>query len=106
MMIGSLIAVFIMDKIGDIWTMALGAALSIPFILSCLIPAYRNYNQTSTSFVYNQYFVYVVVLFFSVFNGMGTGLAQTANGKYIGDCATENNKGFFYSYAWAFFMGS
>lgn len=33
-------------------------------------------------------------------------MAQTAQGKYIADCATENNKGFFFGFFWACYMGS
>jgi hypothetical protein len=27
-------------------------------------------------------------------------------GKYVSDCATEETKGFFFSYFWAFYMSS
>jgi hypothetical protein len=50
--------------------------------------------------------VYVIIILFSLLNGMGEGMAQTSQGKYIADCATENNKGFFFSFFWACYMGS
>jgi hypothetical protein len=39
-------------------------------------------------------------------NGFGGGISQPASGKYISDCAAESNKGFFFAYFWAFYMGS
>ena len=39
-------------------------------------------------------------------NGLGQGISQSASGGYISDCANEATKGFYFSYYWAFFMGS
>jgi len=39
-------------------------------------------------------------------NGLGEAIMWVAQGKYIADCATENNKGFFFGYFWAYYMSS
>ena len=38
---GALIAVYIMEKLGDVMTMAIGSALAIPQIACNLLPAYK-----------------------------------------------------------------
>lgn len=40
--IGSFIAVSIMEKIGDIYTMAWGAVICLPYIVSLLLPAFKG----------------------------------------------------------------
>lgn len=86
--------------------MAWGAVASIPFIVSMLIPAFKKYYPTSNAWYLSSGFTYPVILFVSIVNGLGQGAAESAQGKYIADCATESTKGFFFSYFWAFYMGS
>lgn len=50
--------------------------------------------------------MYTLILFTSLLNGLGQGVEQPSSGTYISDCATENNKGFFFAMFWAFYMGS
>ena len=73
--IGSFIAMNIMEKIGDIKTMAWGALVCLPYITSLLFPAYRSENLTSNAWYYSSVFVYIVLLVFSLFNGLGEGMA-------------------------------
>ena len=76
--VGSFVAMNIMEKIGDIKTMAWGAMVCLPYIASLLFPAYRSNNLTSDAWFYSVPFVYVVIIFFSLFTGLGEGMAQTA----------------------------
>jgi len=39
-------------------------------------------------------------------NGAGAGILWVSQGKFISECATDQNKGFFNSYFWGFFMSS
>lgn len=103
---GALASVSFMAMIGDIGTMAWGAVASIPFVVAMLIPAFRYTNQTSDSWYFSNGFTYPIIILVSVINGLGQGAAESAQGKYIADCATESTKGFFFSYFWAFYMGS
>ena len=45
-------------------------------------------------------------LFSAAVNGFGAGVLWVAQGKFVGECATDTNKGFFFGYFWAFFMSS
>lgn len=60
----------------------------------------------SNNFFMSQAFVYIISIVTSFINGFGEGIAQPASGTFISDCATENSKGFFFAYFWAFYMGS
>ena len=86
--------------------MAWGAVICLPYIISLLLPAFEYSDKNNNSWYFSQLFVYVIILAFSLLNGIGEGMAQTSQGKYIADCATENNKGFFFSFFWACYMGS
>ena len=78
---------------------------AIPFIVSLLLPAYRSLDLTSDAWYFQEGFVYAVILFTSLLNGLGEGVSQ-ASGTYISDCAIEQNKGFYFALFWSFYMGS
>jgi hypothetical protein len=46
------------------------------------------------------------LLITAAINGAGAGILWTAQGKFISECACDENKGFFNSYFWAIFIGS
>jgi MFS family permease len=48
---------------------------------------------------------YLLVLTGAI-NGFGAGILWVAQGKFISECACDENKGFFNSFFWCFFMAS
>ena len=50
--------------------------------------------------------IYVLILFTSAVNGAGASILWVAQGKYISECANEDNKGMFNSIFWIFNLGS
>jgi MFS family permease len=86
--------------------MAWASLFSIPFIVSLILPAYKSIYMGSTSFWLQDSFVYPVIYVTSLLNGLGEGVSQPASGTYISDCAIEENKGFYFAFFWAFYMGS
>jgi MFS family permease len=86
--------------------MAWASLFAIPFIVSLLLPAYKSIYTNSTSFWLQDSFVYPVIYVTSLMNGLGEGVSQPASGTYISDCAIEENKGFYFAFFWAFYMGS
>jgi len=86
--------------------MAWASLFAIPFIVSLLLPAYKSIYTNSTSFWLQDSFVYPVIYATSLLNGLGEGVSQPASGTYISDCAIEENKGFYFAFFWAFYMGS
>eukprot|EP00347_Sterkiella_histriomuscorum_P023537 403334265 len=103
--VGSIFCVYVMQRVGDIKAMAYSALLSLPFIISLLLPALNNHGQNE-NFLFSYTFVTMITVFTSFLNGFGGGINQPASGKFISDCATERTKGFFFAYFWAFYMGS
>jgi|LauGreDrversion4_2_1035121.scaffolds.fasta_scaffold232704_1 predicted MFS family arabinose efflux permease len=105
---GSIFCVYFTAKYGDSKSMAWSGLFALPFILSLLLPAYKSLpdNINSNNFWLSSSFVYPMILFTSLLNGLGEGVAQPASGTYISDCAVESNKGFYYALFWAFYMGS
>ena len=47
-----------------------------------------------------------MILIASGINGFGAAILWVGQGKYIADCATDENRGFFYGYFWAWFMST
>ncbi len=86
--------------------MAFSSLFAIPFIISLLLPAYKSLYMDSDSFWLSNGFVYFIIFLTSLLNGLGEGVSQPASGTYISDCAIESNKGFYFAFFWAFYMGS
>ena len=88
--------------------MARFALLNMPFLICLLLPAYKSEEKDSQNSPWwlSDGFVYPVILTTSVINGFAMGFVQPASGNYIADCATEENKGFYFAFFWSFYMGS
>ena len=83
------------------------SGLSYAFWVLCFIPAalYPDHKDDG-SFLYDKGFIKGLSFFSSFVNGFGSGILWVAQGKYVGECASDHNKGFFFGYFWAFFMAS
>lgn len=103
---GSLFCIFIMEKLGNVKTVAWGSVLCILFVASLIIPAIKSENLESDSFFLSANFVYPFMLITSSLTGFGEGMAHPGASKYITDCTTEETKGFYYAFFWSFYMGS
>jgi MFS family permease len=86
--------------------MAWASLFAIPFIISLLLPAYKSIYPDSDSFWLKDGFVYTMIYITSLLNGLGEGVSQPASGTYMSECAIEENKGFYFAFFWAFYMGS
>ena len=104
--VGSIFCVFLMEKLGNVKSMAIGGFLCMVFVVSLLVPAFKSEDPTNDSFFLSENFVYPFMIFTSIATGVGEGFAQPSAGKYITDCTTEETKGFYFAFFWAFYMGS
>ena len=86
--------------------MAWASLFSIPFIISLILPACKSIYPNDDAFWLQDSFVYPVIYVTSLLNGLGEGVSQPSSGTYISDCAIEENKGFYFAFFWAFYMGS
>ena len=96
----------IVNRLGIKPSLVLGAFCYFFWVFSFLCPAFYGENRDSSLFLLSRGFIYFIVLFSSAVNGFGAGILWVAQGKYIADCASDDNRGFFYSYSWAIFMCS
>ena len=72
---GSLLAVSLMEKLGDTKTMVVGSSCCIPYIVCMLIPAFKSVDMSNTNWYFSTTFVYVVLCILSTINGFGEGVA-------------------------------
>ena len=107
---GSVFCVWVIMKIGAIKTMSRFALLNMPFLICLLLPAFKSLDQyrdtDDVPFLLTKGFVYTIIIITSIVNGFAMGFVQPASGNYVADCATEENKGFYFAFFWSFYMGS
>eukprot|EP00347_Sterkiella_histriomuscorum_P023914 403332950 len=103
---GSLASTCVMNKVGVKYCMAIGAVFDCLWILCSIFPYLQKQNPGNPSLIYSNGFIYLTTSISSIFDGLGGAIQWVAQGKYIADCATEKNKGFFFSYFWAYYMAS
>ena len=103
---GGIFSIIIAEKMGVRSSIFFGSALCVPFIVALLQPAYLSKDPDSTNVLLTTGFIYATIIIASILNGVGQGISQSSAGSYISDCANEATKGFYFSYFWAFFMGS
>ena len=72
--LGSVLAVVAIEKLGDRKTMAFGAMICVPFVISLLVPALHT-KENENNWIFSQGFVYTLILFTSLLNGLGEGAA-------------------------------
>lgn len=86
--------------------MVVGALFNSSWVLQSLIPAEKFYNPDSDYWAYGETFYYVVNIIISAASGFMGSILWVAEGKYISECATDETKGFYFSYFWMFYMQS
>ncbi|CDW72384.1 major facilitator superfamily protein [Stylonychia lemnae] len=103
---GSFFSTAIVNKIGVKFSLFIGGLCYFFRIFCFLFPAYYNENKE-----YREQYLYLktgfidsMILVSAMINGLGSGILWTSQGKYVSSCATDENKGFFFSYFFFIFM--
>ena len=98
----------IVNRMGAKISLFVGGLCYSFWILCFLPPAFYpdHKDDPNPFFLFNKTFIYSLSLFSAAVNGFGAGVLWVAQGKFVGECATDTNKGFFFGYFWAFFMSS
>ena len=106
--IGSMFSTVIMNKLGPVKCMAVGSLFNTPWILCFALGGLRgDYDASRPVPTYlTTGFITTAVILLSSMNGLGQAIQWVGQGKYMSDCATEETKGFFFSYFWAFYQSS
>ena len=102
----SLFSTGIVNKIGIKKALFISSQLYFLQLASNILPALYNENKDSTLFLFNRTFIIVITVTAAALEGIGAGLIWVSQGKYVSDCACEENKGFYFSYFWFIFMQS
>lgn len=76
--IGSIIATWVMNILGEAKTMSLGFLLCVTFMSSFIVPSIKQGNPELTSFWFGTTFVYSEIIFFSFVNGIGEAILWVA----------------------------
>jgi hypothetical protein len=64
----------IMNNLGPVQTMALGAVLTIPYLIALLLPAYKLETNDDNSILYSDWFINLSISVLSFVNGVGEAL--------------------------------
>lgn len=71
-------------------------------IMFFLLPAY--FKSESHSWLTSPTTITVLIIVTAMFNGFGAGILWVAQGEYLSNCASEQTKGFYFSYFFFIFM--
>jgi len=104
----SLLSPAIVNKMGKMnIAMSTGAMCYSFWIVCFLLPSYYAQDTDEQKpWILNKNLIKSMIVLTAAINGIGAGILWTAQGKFISECACEENKGFFNSYFWAIFEGS
>ena len=82
------------------------------WIICFILPSYyAKYKQEHGSMegapaILNKNLIEALLFITAAVNGAGAGILWVSVGKFISECACQENSGFFNSYFWCFFMAS
>ncbi|CDW83659.1 major facilitator superfamily protein [Stylonychia lemnae] len=100
--IGCLASSYILDKFGVKWCLTISAIIDTLWILAIIPSALISENPSiRDSFIASDFFIYTSQTLIQIMQGLFLGIKWVAGNKYISQCATEETKGFYFS----FFLG-
>ena len=83
-----------------------GALCDTIWVIGCIPAALAAEKPDSTSFFLTNGFIIFINMFVNILDGCSSPLLWVANGVYIADCATEKNKGFYFSYFMVYYLAA
>ena len=96
----------ILSKFGEKGCLIAGGAGYVIFLASYALPLLRNENPDS-EWLQDSYGLCVAsVILGSAIGGVGCAISWVAQGKYLSECANDQNVGLFNSVFWTFFSAS
>jgi len=105
----------IIGKIGVVKSIVLSGVLMSTFSFSLIIIGWRGQFDHAEAlashgalwhFFYSKTTARVILIVGNVLTGCGQGIIWVAQGEFVGMCATEETKGFYYSLYWGLYMMS
>ena len=102
--IGSFLNAPLVTRLGPKYSMFWGALCYFFWIICSLFPATSTYDNGRGLFIFKSGFIYTIMIFSAGVNGLGASILWVGQGNYIAQCASEENKGRFFSLFWFIFM--
>ena len=99
----------IVNKINNIaLSLSLGGLCESFWIMCFLLPSLYSEAESTQDlpWVLNKTFIKCMLILTAVMNGAGAGVLWTSQGKFIAECASDENKGFFNGFFWALYTSS
>ncbi|CDW72896.1 major facilitator superfamily protein [Stylonychia lemnae] len=105
--LGCLSASYIVDRLGVKFCLSISAISDTVWILAIIPPALSSDKTSDDDMFYtSDGFIYTTQILIQIIQGFCLGLKWVAGSKYISECATEETKGFYFSFYWGLFMVS
>ena len=89
-----LIAVHVERCLGFKLNMVLSSLFCTFWILCYLLPSYRRENNNETG-IFSDTAITIVVIISAICIGLSAGTLRSSAGKYVAECATDENKGIY-----------
>jgi len=108
----SFFAAPIVNKLHYRYTMTISSLCYAFWILCFILPAFYaqykhdHHGAEPTAPILSRGLIEFLLVFTAGITGIGAGIHWVAQGKFISECACEENKGFFNSYFWSFYASS
>lgn len=88
------------EKLGPRKAVQVGSFCYMLWVVAGLLPVTIPHTDTT------KIIVWVVMMTAGIINGIGASILWVGQGKYINDCSTAQNRGFFFGLFWCIFMVS
>eukprot|EP00347_Sterkiella_histriomuscorum_P022843 403336943 len=102
--VGGFLSTTIIKKFGINISLVISAIGIAQWILCSVLPALKNNEsdpqKKANYIIYQDGFIYSILIISSCICGFTTGVLWTAQGVYTAECATEDSKGFYFSCFW------
>jgi MFS family permease len=103
--LGSIISTAVINKIGTKGCLCLGGVGNMIWIFITILPAGKQEGVFHFPGLPIGFIVFIILLA-AVINGLTVGILWASANQYVADCASEQTKGFYFSYFWSFYMAS
>lgn len=101
---GSLLSTAAMNKIGTRGCLLMGGLGNIIWICSTIMPAHQSEKDGPIDIP--AWIIKTTLIIAAGINGLTVGILWATTNTYVADCSSDKNKGFYFSYFWAFYMSS
>ena len=103
---GGFFSTALVNKLGVKLSLFIGGCCYFFRIFCFLFVAYyAEYpDKRDSIFFLSRSFIITMILLSACVNGFGSGILWVSQGRYVSQCATDETKGFFFSYFFAIFM--